>query len=145
VSAEAVPELIERLAYGNHTRVRCAAAWSLAWIGRRLPRRDAIREALEKGLDDPDFRVILAASEALRTLGDDAALAALTRAREHHVDGRIRKSAEGAVRAIQRRGEGATESARIADDLETLRKRNAELLARLERLEARMGAAPPSP
>jgi HEAT repeat protein len=130
-----VPTLLERLAWGQHVRVRTAAAGALAEVGARLVVRDRIREALEPRVDDRDFRVQMAAIAALRALGDERALPALRRAAAQATDGRVRRACRAACRRLEQRAERAPELAKLADGVEALRGEVAKLLDRVQRLE----------
>ena len=118
VLPEAIPTLERRLEWGNHPRVRGAAAIAMAAIGARLTQRDAIRERLEAAIDDRDFRVQMAAIFALRALGDERAIGALRRASDQATDGRVRRACRVAARRLERGGERTTEVARLSDALE---------------------------
>ncbi|HVG93492.1 MAG TPA: M1 family aminopeptidase [Planctomycetota bacterium] len=137
---DVVPTLLERLAWGQHVRVRSAAAGALAEVGARLVVRDRIREALEQRIDDRDFRVQMAAIAALRALGDERALPALRRAAAQATDGRVRRGCRAACRRLEQRAERAPELAKLADGVEALRGEVAKLLDRVQRLEG--GPAP---
>ncbi len=142
-SEEVVPTLLKRLERGQHARVRASAAMALAFVGARLVVRDAIRERLEERIDDRDFRVQMAAIMALRLLGDERALPALRRGADQAVDGRVRRACRGAARRLEQRVERTTETAKLADGVETLRREAGELKGRLEKLEARLGGRAP--
>jgi aminopeptidase N len=139
-----VPFLVERLRPEHHSRVRSAAALALAEVGSRLVVRDAVREVLEPRLDDRDFRVQLAASVALRTLGDERAIPALRRAADQALDGRIRRGARTAARRLEQGSERTAEVARLSDALDALRRQASDLASRLEKLEARANGAAPA-
>mgnify|MGYP003375261623 CR=1 FL=1 len=141
---EVVPTLFQRLERGQHARVRASAAMALAYVGARLVVRDAIRERLEERIDDRDFRVQMAAIAALRALGDERALPALRRGADQAVDGRVRRACRGAARRLEQRVERTTETAKLADAVETLRRKAGGLEDRLERLEARLGVKAPA-
>lgn len=131
-----VPTLLERYRYGHHPRVRVAAAGALAFVGARLVVRDAIREALEAGIDDRDFRVQMASIAALRALGDERAVPALARGAEQATDGRVKRACRGAIARLGKRAERTTEVARLSDAVETLRREVARLADEVRRAEA---------
>lgn len=141
-SEDVLPTLFNRFQYGHHPRVRAAAALSLASVGSRLLVRDAIRERLEAGVDDRDFRVQMTSIASLRMLGDERAIPALRRASEQALDGRVRRASRATARRLEQRADRATEVARLSDSVESLRRQNADVLARLQKLEARLGSKP---
>jgi aminopeptidase N len=139
---EAVPLLLGRIARGHVARLRAAAAGALAQAGRRLVNREAVREALQELLRDPSFPVVMAAIGALRVLGDERALGALHALAESGADGRVRRAALVAAGRLGRGAERTQEVARLSDDLDKVRRANHDLLARLDRLEARVTGKP---
>jgi aminopeptidase N len=134
-----IPAIEERFRYGNPERLRAVAASALAEVGRRVTPKDAVRETLQEGLKDRDFRVQMASIAALAHLEDARATPALAVLQDQTPDGRVRRAARGAVQRLRKSGERSQESGRLADEVETLRKRNADLLSRLERVEVRLG------
>ncbi len=136
----AVPLLVERLAPTQMARLRSAAAGALAQLGRRMVQREALREALVELLHDASFPVLMAGIAALRVLGDERALGALGELAESGGDGRVRRAARVAAARIGRGAERTREVARLADELEAMRRTHRDLLGRMERLEA--GARP---
>ena len=134
-SEDALPALFARYAWGNHARVRVAAAMGLAEIGARLVVRDAVREKLEEGIDDRDFRVQMASIGALRNLGDERAIPALRRGAGQATDGRVKRACRAAARRVEQGATRTQETARLSDAVETLRRDNGELKTRLEKLE----------
>jgi len=138
-SEEALPTLFARLQWGQHARVRTAAAMALAFVGSRIGMRDAVRERLEERIDDRDFRVQMAAIAALRTLGDERAVPALRRGADQATDGRVKRACRGAARRLEQRGERTTETARLSDAVESLRRDVAGLLDRVQKAEVRSG------
>ena len=88
-------------------------------------------------LEDPDFRVRIAAVEALNGLGDSNAVGALKRAEGKDLDGRVRRRAREVARLLS---EGATKDSQVRtlrDSVEKLQDENRELKERLLKLEAR--------
>ena len=138
-SEDVVPTLVTRLTWGQHARVRTAAAMSLAYVGSRMVSRDAIRERLEERIDDRDFRVQMAAIGALRALGDERAVEALRRGADQAGDGRVKRACRGAARRLEQRADRTTETARLSDVVESLRRDVAGLVDRLQKTEARQG------
>lgn len=145
---EAVALLLGRIARGQVARLRSAAAGALAQAGRRLSNREAVRDALVDLLQDASFPVVMSAIAALRALGDERALGALHALAESGADGRVRRAALVAAGRIGRGLERTKEVARLSDDLDQMRRANHDLLARLDRIEARVtgkGAAAQAP
>ncbi len=76
---------------------------------------------------------------ALASLEDPRAMAALAAVQDQTPDGRTRRAARGAIARLRKVGERTQETARLSDDLESVRRKNADLLSRLEKVEARLG------
>ena len=79
-----------------------------------------MREAIERLLDERDPFLVPEALRALARLRDAASVEPVTRALRVTDDGRVRRAAREALRALQTR-EGPEELRRLRDDLETLR------------------------
>lgn len=139
LGSEAVlPAALEATRYGKPARVRAAATRALAVIGRRMAVREPVLEALAELLTDPDFRVVMSTIAALRHLGDDRGIGVLHGAPALHADGRVKRAVRAAVMRLRKSSERSNEVSRLSDDLETMRKQNAELLERMSKLEARL-------
>ncbi len=144
VTEAALPTIFARYAWGEHARVRVAAAMAMAEIGARLLVRDAVRERLEEGVDDRDFRVQMTSIAALRALGDERALPALRRGADQATDGRVKRACRAAARRLEQGAARTSETARLSDAVETVRRENGELKSRLERLEKLLPKSPAS-
>jgi aminopeptidase N len=124
--------------YGEPVTGRRAAISLLGALGAEFPpHQRRARETLSELLEDPDFRVRIAAVEALAGLGDSLAVGALKRAEGKDLDGRVRRRAREVARLL---AEGATQSAQVKtlrDSVEKLQDENRELKERLLKLEAR--------
>ncbi|MDA1194486.1 MAG: M1 family aminopeptidase [Planctomycetota bacterium] len=132
---DVVPALTAATTYGGHVRLRTAAARALGTVGKRMAVHDGILDTLADLSTEVDLRLVNAAIEAMLTIGDPAALRALEGAPARHPDGRVRREAKSAALRL-RKGAGATaDAARLADDLEALRKKHAQLMERVEKLE----------
>ena len=142
-SPEVLPALFERFAWGQHARVRTAAAIGMAQVATRMVQRDDVRERLEAGIDDRDFRVQMAAIAALRLLGDERSAPALARGAEQATDGRVKRACRAAMLRIGKRAERTTEVARLSDAVETLRREVAGLHDKLRKFEG--GKPAPAP
>lgn len=138
---EAVPDLIKRTRYGYPNRGRRAAVAALA----RLSDSRKVRRHLEDLLDDRDPHVRSDVVSALASLGDPRCRAALRRALEQELDGRVARRIREALRDIG--DAGSNERKRMSDDLESVRSQLSELELRLNRLEQKRkhGAHPEKP
>jgi aminopeptidase N len=117
-------------------RLVAAAVNALGLLGDRVPevRRD-VRERLEQLAPTGSFRVRLAAIAALKTLGDAAAVPALSRVHGSDPDGRVRRTAYEALVKL-RQGRTSEEGlSSVRSRLDELAKENAELRMRVRRLE----------
>jgi aminopeptidase N len=134
---EAGLELVSSAAkYGAPWQSRGLAVGALARLGLYFPdRKKLLGEEIAAYLEDKDFRVRIAAANALKTLKDDSQVPALERMAARELDGRgVRMARENA--AILRKGsETASEVKALRDDFEKLRDDNAKLRDRLEKLE----------
>lgn len=121
---------------GNRPRVRAGAALALGELGDKV---EAVRqncvERLVEMLDEPGFREQNVSIMALGTLKHPASIGPLTKVHTSAPDGRTQRSAYEALYKIR---QGRTTEAGLAalrDEMESLRKDNAKLRGRLEKLE----------
>ncbi|MGK4001060.1 M1 family aminopeptidase [Sorangium sp. So ce1036] len=129
----AVPHLTARTRYGVPTRGRRAAILALP----KLSSDRRTRELLEELLDQPDPYLRVDVARALGDLGDGRARGALQRQLDRDLDGRVRRRIREVLRDLG--GAGKREMERLRDELEALRRDNAEIRARLGKLEATAG------
>jgi len=125
-------------AYGEPWQARAVATGALARLavfheGRKKGTGDILVDLLR----DPDFRVRIAASTALKTLGDASFADEVAAMSSRELDGRaVRMGRENA--AALRKGASMSEEVKsLRDEFEKLRDENAKLRDRLERIEAR--------
>jgi aminopeptidase N len=131
--------LFERAArYGEPFQARPPAVGAMARLGQFFPeRKKVLGERIASYLDDRDFRVRIAAANALKTLGDASQVPALERMAARELDGRgVRMARENAL-ALRKGAATDEEIRKLRDEFEKLREENAKLRDRLERLEAR--------
>jgi aminopeptidase N len=129
--------------WGRPSPMRRAAVSALGRLGGLYAgRRPLIRERLEELLEDPDFRVRIAAVEALRVLGDVAANAALGRAERLDLDGRVRRRAREVARLLGQSAASDENARGWRDVAEKLEGEAQNLRARLEKIEARLEPPP---
>ncbi len=136
------PAVRAELAQGRPDLVRAAAARALADLYVDVEVRTPARETIEALLDD-SFHVVRAAIGALRTLGDVRAAGALDAlAARRFLDGRLKRAARLAAKAL-RNGEAPQERLSLlrdrADKAETEMRK---LTERIEALERPRGASP---
>ena len=124
-------------AYGTPVGSRGPALNAMARLAEWFPERDlAVGETLVRSLDDRDFRVRVAAANALKTLKDPAHAAALDQMTLRELDGRAVRAAREAALAL-RRGDGGTAGLKaVQDQVETLRAENVKLKERLDKIDA---------
>jgi len=124
--------------YGEPVVGRRAAIAALGALGAEHPTQQRrVRETLSELLDDVDFRVRIAAVEALRSLGDPGAVGALHRAERKDLDGRVRRRAREVARVLAAGAPQAEQVKTLRDSVEKLQDENRELKERLLKLEAR--------
>jgi len=137
---DVVPAITACTAYGRHPRLRAAAARALGQVGRRMPHPEGILETLADLAAESDLRLVTAAIDACRTMGDERAIALLRGAPARHPDGRVRRDAKDAALRLGKAAGRTTEVARLSDEVERLRKQNGTLVDRMEKLETRLGS-----
>ncbi len=119
--------------YGEPFQARPVAMRALGQLAQRFEnRRTEIGDALVEYLRDPDFRVRIAAANALKRLGDGSRAGDLDAMRERELDGRAIRVARQASEAL-RSGDTVPEEVRkLRDELEELRRDHQRLADRLE-------------
>jgi hypothetical protein len=122
----------------HRPRVRAAAFAALAALAAHHPKRNTdVRECLVSVLVEGGFRESLAAIDALKTLGDDKALAALDTVHATAADGRVMRMAFEAAMAIRRTGTAMAVAQQAQQRAEEVAREHAELRVRVDRLEGR--------
>ncbi len=131
--------LLRRAArYGEPFQARPAAVGALARLGVHFPeRKRPLGEEIAEFLEDPDFRVRIAAANALRTMRDDAQVPALERMAARELDGRGVRVAREVALALRKGAATDDEVRKLREEFEKLRDENAKLRDRIVRLEAR--------
>jgi aminopeptidase N len=94
--------------------------------------RPAVRDAIERALDDPLYPVRVSAYAAAETLGDAQLLPALERHATSEIDGRLRREAVEAAQRIRAAAKTPPELTRLREDIETLRAEVNRLRALVE-------------
>lgn len=118
---------------------QAARRWATAALGRIADhletRRAEIGDLLVQLTDDPDFRVRVAAANALKALKEAAHAPVLDRMAERELDGRAIRVAREASLALRRGAETDAEVKKLREEFERLRDENAKLRDRLAKLE----------
>lgn len=113
----AVPALLGLTSRRSSAAARRSAVGALAELGE--DRRD-VREALEQMLEERDPYLVPEVLRALGRLKDAASTEAVSRALRSTDDGRVRRAAREALRALQAK-DGGDEVRRLRDEVEALR------------------------
>jgi len=122
--------------YGAPFQARTVAVSALARLGLHFPeRKKVLGEQIARSTDDPDFRVRVAAANALKTLGDETQVSVLDRMAAKELDGRAVRAAREAALELRKATRTQDEVKNLRDDLEKLREENLKLRDRVERLE----------
>ncbi|WP_322795031.1 M1 family aminopeptidase [Tepidiforma sp.] len=132
-------ELLRRAAaYGQPFQARPPAVGAMARLGAFFPeRKKPLAEEIAGFLEDPDFRVRVAAANALKSLREASQAAALERMAARELDGRGVRAAREAALALRKGSATDDELKKLREEFEKLRDENSRLRDRLERLEAR--------
>lgn len=124
--------------YGTHARARPFAIAALARLADATGERQKwAGDEIESYLRDPDFRVRIAAANALKTLGDPARSGALDAMALRELDGRGVRVAREAAAALRKGTTPPDELRSLRTQFEQVRDENTRLRARIEKLEAR--------
>jgi aminopeptidase N len=97
-----------------------------------------IVERLEAIAHEPQFRTQMSAIGALGLMAAPAAATVLRNLADHINDGRLRRRAEEALKAVQKRLDKDVAVQTLQQDFEELKKTNQDLKSRLADLEAKM-------
>jgi hypothetical protein len=135
---EVFPDLFKAASAAHRPRVRAAAFAALAELAGHIPKRNNdVRECLVRVLVEGGFRESLAAIDALKTLGDAKALAALDTVHATAADGRVMRMAFEAATSIRRTGKALGVARQAQQRAEEVAREHAELRVRVDRLEGR--------
>jgi aminopeptidase N len=117
---------------------------TLAWLAREQDRKEAVREFLLGQVNSPRRRVQLAAINALGTLGDAKAVAALEKFADAPKDRPERAAAENAIEAIRAKQKSAASLAALRNEVLTLQKDNRDLRKEMDDLKKKFDALLPT-
>jgi aminopeptidase N len=122
--------------YGQPFQARPPAVGAIARLGLFFPdRKKVLGEEIAGYLEDPDFRVRIAAANGLKTLKDDSQVPALEKMAARELDGRgVRMARENAL-ALRKGAATDEEVKKLREEFERLREENVKLRDRLEKLE----------
>ena len=127
--------------YGAFAQSRAAAVGALGRLGEFFPdRKRPLGEQIAEFLRDPDFRVRIAAANALKTLKDASQAGALEEMAARELDGRAVRIARENAGILRKGADTASEVRALREEFERLHDENAKLKDRLDRLEARTSA-----
>lgn len=136
-------EILAAAKYGSPPQARQVAIGALARLGQYFEaRQKELGETIAEFTDDPDFRVRIAAANALSTLRATDQVKALERMAAKELDGRAVRTAREAAAKLRKGGETASEVKALREEFEKLREQNGELRDKVDRLEARTSGTP---
>jgi aminopeptidase N len=140
----ALDALLDYTAWGRHQNARRAAVDALGVLAPLADEAGRLRarERLEQLLDDPWLRVQLSAVGALAALKDVRAVPALGRCADRALDGRLRRSARVAARALTEGADRSAELRALREQVERLQQEQHALRDRLVQLEGPAAAEP---
>ncbi len=128
--------LFEAARYGAPHQSRAAAVGAIGRLaGFFEGRKKALVDQVTPLLQDPDFRVRIAAARSLRAIGEASAAPALDQMAVRELDGRGVRAAREAAMALRKGDTTDSEVKALRDDFEKIRDENARLRERLEKLE----------
>ena len=131
-------EILAAARYGAPAQARQVALGALGRLGQYFEgRKKELGETVARFTDDPDFRVRIAAANALVTLHAADQVEALERMAAKELDGRAVRTAREAAGKLRKGGETTSEIKALREDFEKLREQNGELRDKVDRLEAR--------
>ena len=118
-----------------------ARRWAVAALGKlgeyvESPKTDPA-EVVAEFLHDPDFRVRVAAANALKALKDDSYVGKLEEMARRELDGRAIRVAREASAALRKGANTAEEVKSLREEFEKMRDENKGLKDRLQKLEVR--------
>ena len=123
--------------YGAFAQSRAAAVGALGRLGAFFPeRKKRIGEQIAEFLRDPDFRVRIAAANALKAIKDESQAPALEQMAARELDGRAVRIARENAGILRKGADTDGEVKNLRDEFEKLRDENTKLRERLERVEA---------
>lgn len=123
--------------YGEPFQARPVAVGAMARLGAYFPeRKKVLGEEIAAFLEDRDFRVRIAAANALKTLDDPSQAPALDRMAARELDGRAVRMARENSLALRKGARTEDEVRRLREEFEKVREENARLRDRIEKVEA---------
>jgi aminopeptidase N len=135
--ADVLPALLRQAADDAHPRARAAACSALARLGDEVEAtRTEVVERLVKLAEDPNYRVQVAAINALGALRDGRAMGVIGRVHASAGDGRARRLAFEAMANLREGRTTAEGLAGLRREVEGLVEENRKLRARVEKVEA---------
>ena len=136
----AIAPLLAAARYGEPFQARPPAVAGIGKFAKGFEqRRQELCERLVELTRDPDFRVRIAAANALKTAGEKAYAAELDAMAGRELDGRAVRVAREAALALRKGGDSDDELKSLRDDLEKLRQENIRLRDRIEKIESTGG------
>lgn len=138
-----LPEILAAARYGAPAQARQVAIGALGRLGQYFEgRKKELGETIAEFTNDPDFRVRIAAANALLTIRATDQTDALDRMAARELDGRAVRTAREAAGKLRKGGETASEVKALREEFEKLREQNGELRDRVDRLTARNSEKP---
>ncbi len=140
---EGLDEILKAAAYGAPAQARQVAVSALGRLGQYFEgRKKDLGETLAEFTNDPDFRVRIAAANALAAIGAKDQTPALERMAAKELDGRGVRTARETAGKLRKSGETGGEIKSLREEFEKLREQNGELRDKVDQLEARANRKP---
>jgi aminopeptidase N len=134
----AIPIVTARTAPSEYSSIRTASIRALGKLGEG---KAAVRDTLERLLDDADFRARQAAIRALAEVGDSRAIPAIERLADRDLEGRIVRASREVVRDLAAGRKWTDELGSLRDSVERMRQEARDLRDRVVTLETRLAQA----
>ncbi|MCC7364187.1 MAG: HEAT repeat domain-containing protein [Dehalococcoidia bacterium] len=132
-----IAPVLRAAGYGEPFQARTTAVAALGKFAKRFDQRKPdLCDRFVQLTHDPDFRVRIAAANALKAVDDATYAGALDAMAARELDGRGVRTAREAAIALRKGAKTDDEVKALRDDLEKLRQENTKLKDRLEKLEA---------
>ncbi len=132
----AIPIAIEWSKYGKPVLARVAAASTLGKLGEN--KKDEVVDHLISLLGEWEFRIVVAAIQALVDLKETKAIPELEKLSERTTSNAVRRRAKEAIIKLREGLERSKEFQQLREDVDKLREENRSVRSKLEEIESQL-------